>query len=341
MIDPSELRGATAFVTGATGMLGYGVARALAHAGARVRALSRSGGLPGELGALGVEVVRGDLLDEGALERGLAGARFTFHVAADVRMWRGAWADVLRTNVDGTRAVVDAALRAGVERLVFTSSAATLGKPLDATRGEPVVIDERSAYALAPAGMVYPHTKWLAEREVLRGAERGLDVVITHPAAVFGPWDWKQNVLRLFRAVRSGATVAVPGGLRTICDVRDVADAHLAAALRGRRGERYALGGEVMSVRDLFGAIAREVGGRGPALELPAGLVVAIGRAGDALATLRGREPALSEEMAVQSTLRVAISSEKAARELGYRSRHARASFADAVAWYRAERLLP
>jgi dihydroflavonol-4-reductase len=340
MTGSVDLRGSVAFVTGATGMLGYAVARALAQAGARVRALSRSGGLPGELPALGVEVVSGDLLDLAALRPGVEGARFVFHVAADVRMWRGAWADVHRTNVEGTRVLVEAALAARPERFVFTSSASTLGKPLDATKGEPVTIDERNRYDLAPLGMVYPHTKWLAEGEVLRAVDRGLDAVITHPTAIFGPWDLKHNLLPLFRAVRSPLGFAVPGGFRTVCDVRDVADGHLAAALRGARGERYALAGEAMSVRDLFGLIAEAAGGRPPRVELPARAVIGMGRVMDALAVLRGRAPLLSEEMALQSTLRVKVSSAKAERELGYRSRPARESIHDCAAWYRAEGLI-
>ncbi|MFT3770464.1 MAG: NAD-dependent epimerase/dehydratase family protein [Minicystis sp.] len=335
MSASSELRGSVVFVTGATGMLGYAVARALALAGARVRALSRGGDLPDDLPALGVEVVRGDLLDGGALRRGMDGARFVFHVAADVRMWRGVWADVLRTNEGGTRAMVEAALAARPERFVFTSSGSTLGKPLDAVRGEPVTIDERDRYALAPLGMVYPHTKWLAEEEVLRGVDRGLDAVITHPTAIFGPFDLKRNLLPLFRAARSPLGIPVPGGFRTLCDVRDVADGHLAAALRGRRGERYALAGEAMSARELLTEVARTVGGRPPRFELPPGVVVGLGRAMEAVAILRRRAPVLSEEMAIQSTLRVKVSSAKAERELGYRSRPARDSIADTAAWYR------
>jgi dihydroflavonol-4-reductase len=337
MTDAIELRGSTVFVTGATGMLGYAVARALAHGGARVRALCRAGGLPGELPALGVESVPGDLLDPAALRRGLDGARFVFHIAADVRMWRRAWAELHRTNVEGTRLLAEIALETRPERLVLTSSASTLGKPLDATRGEPVVIDEACAYNLAPLGMVYPHTKWLAEQEVLRAVDRGLDAVITHPALICGPWDWKHNLLPLFRATRGAAGLAVPRGFRTVCDVRDVAEAHLAAALRGRAGERYALGGEAMSVRDLFAEIARTVSGRPPLVTLPAGVMIGLGRALDAVATLRGSPPLVSEEMALQSTLRVKISSAKAERELGYRPRPARASIGDAAAWYREQ----
>ena len=337
MTISNELRGSVVFVTGATGMLGYAMARALADAGATVRALCRGDGLPAELTALGVETVRGDLLDAKALRRGIDGARFVFHAAADVRMWRGAWADVLRTNVDGTRAIANAAMEAGVERLIFTSSGSTLGKPLDATEGEPVTIDEESRYDLAPLGMVYPHTKWLAEEEVLRAVERGLDAVITHPTAIFGPWDLKRNLLPLFRAVRTVLGVAVPGGFRTVCDVRDVADGHLAAAIRGRRGERYALAGEAMSVRDLFAEVARAAAGDAPLFEIPAGLMVAVGRASEALAIWRKRAPVLSEEMAIQSTLRIKVSSAKAERELGYRCRPARESIEDAAAWYREQ----
>lgn len=335
MNEGRAFAGSTVFVTGATGLLGYAIARALARSGARVRALCRGRELPGELPDLGVEPVAGDLLDAGALRRGLDGARFAFHVAADVRMWRGAWAELVRTNVEGTRALVEAALETRPERVVLTSSASTLGKPLGATKGDPIAIDESDVYNLAPLGMVYPHTKWLAEQEVLRAAPRGLDAVITHPTAIFGPWDWKLNLLPLFRATRSPMGLAVPDGWRTVCDVRDVADGHLAAALRGRAGERYALGGEGMSVRDLFALMAAEAGGRAPLATLPAGLVIGMGRALDAVGTLRGRAPLLTEEMALQSTLRVVVSSAKAEREIGYRSRPARESIRDSAAWYR------
>lgn len=339
-----DLGGSTAFVTGASGLLGYAIVQTLRARGARVCVLLRGGELPGPRDdAAGVEVVTGDLESRDALRRGMDGARFVFHVAADVRMYRASWAESVRTNVEGTRNVVEACRAARPERLVFTSSAATLARPLDHVRGAPVTIDESTPYdaAMARAAMVYPHTKWLAEQEVLRGVDAGLDAVITHPTAVFGPGDWKGNLLPLFRAPRGLVGRVVPAGWRTICDVRDVADAHVAAALRAHPGERFALGGESMSVRDLFATIAAVAGGRPPIAEMPPGVARALGRTLEAIATLRGRAPLLSEEMALQSTLRVRVSSAKAERTLGYRSRPARQSIADSAAWYRGRRLLP
>lgn len=343
MVPTSDLTGSTAFVTGASGLLGYAIVQVLRARGASVRVLLRDGRLPGEPDAVnGVEIVTGDLESRDALRRGMDGARFVFHVAADVRMFRANWAQSLRTNVAGTRCVVEAALRARPERLVFTSSAATLARPLDHVRGEPVTIDESTPYddAMAHAAMVYPHTKWLAEQEVLRGVDAGLDAVVTHPTAVFGPGDWKGNLVPLFRATRGLAGRVVPAGWRTICDVRDVADAHVAAALGARAGDRFALGGESMSVRELFTLIAAVAGGRPPLAEMPPRVARSLGRALEALALLRSRAPLLSEEMALQSTLRVRVSSAKAERELGYRPRPARESIADSAAWYRAHDML-
>lgn len=338
MTDPFD--GRVAFVTGATGFLGYAIARSLASRGARVRALVRGTSLPGELSARGVAMVPGDLNDVDALARGMHEASYVFHVAADVRMTRDAWPTSLATNVEGTRTMLRAARAAGVARFVFTSSGSTLGKPLSAVRGPVVRIDETCAYNFHDLGWVYPHTKWMAEELVLEAARDGLSAVVTHPTAIFGPWDWKHNLLPLLRAPGQALGWVTTGGFRTVCDVRDVADAHLEAAVRGRSGERYALAGEPMSVRALQTAIAEEIGGHAPRVELPPGLVRGLGRAFDLASAITGRPPPLSEEMAMQSCLRVEVSSAKAERELGYRSRPARESIADTVAWYRASGLL-
>ena len=334
-----------AFVTGATGFLGYELARQLARAGVEVRELRRGGELPGELAGLGVSAVRGDLDDERALAAAMRGTDAVFHVAADVGMWPRRWGAIARVNVQGTRNVARAALAAEVERFVFTSSGSTIGKPLPSASsppraGGPVTVDERDAYNLAPLAMVYPHTKWLAEEEVWRVARVGLAAVVTHPCAIFGPGDWKHNLLPLFAAPRSLLGLAVPRGYRTTCDVRDVAAAHVVAARRGRPGERYILGGECMTVRELFARIARHAGGRAPLATLPDAAVVAAGTLLERVGDLRDVAPRLTREMALQSTFRVRLSSAKAERELDYHPRPLDESLADAVAWYRAQGLL-
>ncbi len=331
-----------AFVTGATGFLGYALALALVEDGRHVRALTRSGSLPGELGERGVEPVKGDLSAQVALREAMKGTRWAFHVAADVNMWRHRWADSVKSNVDGTRNIAEASLAAGVERLVYTSSAATIGKgPARGATTEPVTVDETTTYDLGHHQMVYPHTKWLGERAVHDAIVRGLDAVITHPTVILGPWDWKGNLLPMFTTALGRIPLPVPGGYRTVCDVRDVARAHVTAAERGGRGEHYILGGESLTVKQLFSSIGRAVGGAREYVEVPDALISTLGRAMDALSDFTDRRPLLSHEMAIQSTFRVRLSSAKARRELGYESRDLDSSLADAVAWYRSSGMLP
>lgn len=327
-------RSKTAFVTGATGFLGWEITRQLLEAGHHVIALSRGGELPGDLPRAELEIVRGDLDDVATLREAMRGASVVYHVAADVRMWRAKWAEIERTNVTGTRNMVEAARDARVDRFVFTSTGSTIGKPYPPTEAV-VTVDETSVYNFAPLQMVYPHTKWLAEQEVERAAREGLFAVITHPVAVFGPGDWKANVLPLFLSTRKGTTIAVPNGIRTTCDVRDVATAHLAAAERGTSGRHYILGGESLSVRALLTRIAAAVGGRAPRFTLPDRAVMGLSFLMERAARISGRPPLLSHEMALQSTLRVRMSSARAEKELGYTSRPLDVSLGDAVRFYR------
>jgi dihydroflavonol-4-reductase len=330
-------RGKTAFVTGATGFLGYEIARQLLDSGHHVLALSRSGDLPGDLPRKTLEIVRGDLDDTDLLAEAMRGAAVVYHVAADVRMWRARWAEIERTNVGGTRNMVEAAKRAGVDRFVFTSTGSTIGKPFPPTE-QVVTVDETSTYNFAALEMVYPHTKWLAEQEVERAVAEGLDAVITHPVAVFGPGDWKKNVLPLFLATRTATGFFAPNGFRTTCDVRDVATAHLAAAERGAKGRHYILGGEALSVRDLLARIAAAAGGRAPRATLPDSAILGLSRVMEGVARVTGRPPKLTHEMALQSTMRAKMSSDRAARELGYACRPLDESLADAVRFYREQR---
>lgn len=329
-------RSKTAFVTGGTGFLGYELIQQLLAQGHRVLALSRNGLLPGDLPKTHLEIVRGDLDDSRVLEETMRGVSVVYHVAANVQMWTKKWAESEHVNVVGTRNVVQAARAAGVDRFVFTSTGSTIGKPYPPTK-EIVSVDENSEYNFAQFKMVYPHTKWLAEQEVLRGVTEGLHAVITHPTAIFGPGDWKANVLPLFLATRTLAGLAVPNGIRTTCDVRDVATAHIVAAEKAPAGRRYILGGEAISVHDLFSRIAQVAGGKAPRVTLPDWAILNVARLMEARASLSGNPPKVSREMALQATFRVRLSSQRAAQELGYASRPLDASIRDMATFYREQ----
>ena len=329
-------RSKTAFVTGGTGFLGYELIRQLLEGGHRVVALSRNGTLPGNLPKENVEIAVGDLDDAGALAQAMRGTSVVYHVAANVQMWTKKWDESERANVMGTRNMVQAARKAGVDRFIFTSSGSTIGKPFPPTE-EVVTVDEDSAYNFAALRMVYPHTKWLAEQEVLRGASEGLHAIITHPVAIFGPGDWKANVLPLFLATRTLTGLAAPNGIRTTCDVRDVATAHIVAAEKAPSGRRYILGGEYLTVRDLFTRIAHVMDGKPPRFTLPNWAILGAARLMEAGASVTGRPPKVSYEMAFQSTLRARLSSQRAADELGYASRPLDQSIADMARFYREQ----
>lgn len=329
-------RSKAAFVTGGTGFLGYELIRQLLDGGHRVVALSRNGTLPGDLPKENLEIVRGDLDDAEVLAEAMRRVSVVYHVAANVQMWTKRWEESERANVLGTRNMVHAARKAGVDRFVFTSTGSTIGKPYPPT-DEVITVNEDSVYNFAALRMVYPHTKWLAEQEVLRGASEGLLVVITHPTAVFGPGDWKANVLPMFLATRTLAGMAVPKGIRTTCDVRDVATAHIVAAAKAPSESRYILGGEALSVSDLFTRIARAMGGKPPRYVLPDWAVLGVARMMEVGAGLSGRPPKLSYEMALQSTFRARLSSQRAADELAYASRPLDESITDMVRFYREQ----
>ncbi len=326
----------TAFVTGGSGFLGYEIIRQLLDAGHRVLALSRNGSLPGDLPKQHLEIIRGDLDDIALLEESMRGVSVVYHVAANVQMWTKKWAESEHANVTGTRNMAQSARKAGVDRFIFTSTGSTIGKPYPAT-SEIVTVDEESIYNFAPLQMVYPHTKWLAEQEVLRETENGLHAVITHPTAIFGPGDWKANVLPLFLATRTLAGMVAPNGIRTTCDVRDVATAHIVAAQRAPAGRRYILGGEWLSVHELFSRIAAAANGKPPRFSLPDAAVLGAARLMEFGAGFSGRPPKVSYEMALQSTFRARLSSRRAADELGYASRPVEQSIRDMASFYREQ----
>ena len=317
-------------VTGATGFVGSAVARALLDAGCSVRVLARPTSSRRNLAELPVEIATGAMEDPASLAHAVAGCRYLFHVAADYRLWVPDPAAMYRTNVDGTRGLMEAALGAGVERVVYTSSVATLGLVPggSADEGTPSRVEDM----IGP----YKRSKFLAE-ELVRGmiADRGLPAVIVNPSTPVGPGDVKPTPTG--RLILEAAKGRMPGYVETglnIVHVDDVAAGELLAAEHGEIGERYILGGENLSLAEILGHVARAAGRRPPHLKVPYGVALAAAAAGEAAARITGREPFATLDSVRMSRKKMYFSSAKAMRVLGYRPRPARAAIEDAVAWF-------
>ena len=324
-----------ALVTGATGFVGAAIARALIHAGWQVRVLARVGSDRGNLQGLAVEVAEGDLGDVTSLERALADCRGLFHAAADYRLGARDPSQLYRTNVEGTRNILAAASRAGVERTVYTSSVATIGIP----DGKPG--DEQTPVALSNMIGHYKRSKYLAEEVVRDLARSGLPVVIVNPSTPVGPGDVKPTPTgQLVLDAAAGRMPAyVDTGLNVV-HVDDVAAGHLLAFERGRAGERYILGGQDMTLREILGVIAGLVGRPPPNIRLPYSLVLPVAYLAEGLAKVTGRSGRLTLEGLRMSRKRMFFSSDKAVRELGYQWRPPVQAFDDAIRWFRGRGLV-
>jgi dihydroflavonol-4-reductase len=320
------------FVTGASGFVGSAVARALIGAGFAVRALVRPGSPRANLDGLGIEIAEGDMRDTAAVGRAVNGTRYVFHVAADYRLWARNPDEILRNNVEGTRVVIEAAKAAGAERIVYTSSVATL-KP--AQPGCPA--DETMPLAETEAVGSYKRSKVAAERLVeSMVASEGLPVVIVNPTAPIGPRDVRPTPTgRVIIEAASGRMPAfVDTGLNLV-HVDDVAAGHVAALQRGHIGERYILGGENMTLARMLARIARIVGRRPPRVRLPRRLIFPLAYAAETSARFSGREPFVTLDGLRMAKNRMFFTSAKAERELGYRTRPVDAAINDAVKWFR------
>ncbi|MEE8187841.1 MAG: hopanoid-associated sugar epimerase [Kiloniellales bacterium] len=323
----------TTLVTGATGFVGSAVARALLARGEAVRVLARPGGDRRNLAGLSVELAEGDLHDRASLERACHGCDALYHVAADYRFWVPKPEEIYEANVGGTRRLMEAASAAGVARIVYTSSVATLGLNPD---GSPA--DEETPSGLSHMIGHYKRSKFLAEEEVKRLVrEQGLPAVIVNPSTPIGPRDIKPTPTgRLIVEAASGRIPAFVDTGLNIVHVDDVAAGHLLAFERGRLGERYLLGGQNMALREILAEVARLCGRRPPRLRLPHGLVLPVAYAAEAWARLsRGGEPFVTLDGLRMARKRMFFSSAKAESELGYKSRPPQEALGDAVHWFR------
>jgi dihydroflavonol-4-reductase len=319
-------------VTGATGFVGSAVVRALLARGRRVRVLARPNSDRRNLAGLAVEIAEGAMEDPRSLACAVAGCRYVYHVAADYRIWVPDPAPMFRANVDGTRDLLTAALDAGAERVVYTSSVATLGLVAGGSADEetPSNIDDM----IGP----YKRSKFAAEevaRELVR--ERGLPVVIVNPSTPVGPGDIKPTPTGrlIVEAARGQMPAFVDTGLN-IVHVDDVAEGHLAAAEKGRIGERYILGGENMALAEILAEVAQAVGRRPPWLRVPHGVLFPVAIGAELAARVTGRDPFVTLDGVRMSRKKMYFTSEKASRELAYSPRPARQAIADAVTWFEA-----
>jgi dihydroflavonol-4-reductase len=325
-----------ALVTGATGFVGAAVARALVSAGWQVRALVRAGSDRSNLEGLPVEIAVGDLKLAASLDAALAECGALFHVAADYRLGARDFEELYRTNVEGTNNLLNAARRARVQRIVYTSSVATIGIPADGSAG-----DENTPVELANMIGHYKRSKYLAEQLVRQSMDSGVPVVIVNPSTPVGPGDVKPTPTG--RLVLDAAAGRMPAYVDTglnIVHVDDVAAGHLLAFHRGTPGERYILGGEDMTLRQILALIAERVGRKPPRLRLPYAAVLPIAYLAEAYSKISGRSGRITLEGVRMSRKRMFFSSAKAVRELGYQWRPPVAAFDDAVRWFRERGLL-
>jgi dihydroflavonol-4-reductase len=319
-------------VTGATGFVGSAVARALLKAGHPVRVLARPDGDRRNLEGLAVEVARGSLEDPDSLAAATAGCRYLFHVAADYRLWVPDPEPMFRVNVAGTRDLMLAAADAGVERIVYTSSVATLGIVPGGVADEET--DSRADDMIGP----YKRSKFEAEavvRELV--AARGLPAVIVNPSTPIGPRDIKPTPTG--RIIVEAASGRMPGYVDTglnIAHVDDVARGHLLAAESGRIGRRYILGGENLTLAEILAEIAHLTGRRPPALKIPYAALLPIAAGAEAIAHFTGREPFATMDGVRMSKKKMFFTTSRAVAELGYAPRPARQAIADAIGWFKA-----
>jgi dihydroflavonol-4-reductase len=319
-------------VTGATGFVGSAVVRALLGAGHNVRVLARPNSDRRNLVDLAVEVAEGSLEDAPSLARAVAGCRYLFHAAADYRLWVPDPARMFRANVEGTRILMSAALDGGIERVVYTSSVATLG-----------LVPEGSADEETPSKVEdmigpYKRSKFQAE-EVVRdlAARSGLPAVIVNPSAPVGPRDRRPTPTgRLILEVARGH---MPGYVDTglnIVHVDDVAAGHLAAAEMGHVGERYILGGENLPLAAILAEVAQTAGTRPPRIRVPYTVAYPVAVGAELMARLTEKEPFITLDGVRMARKKMYFTSAKASRKLGYAPRPAKSAIDDAVGWFKA-----
>src|SRR6266481_3523323 len=321
----------TTLVTGASGFLGSHVARQLVARGDDVRVLLRPSSHNRAISDLSLQYVTGDLRDPASLERAMKGVKRVFHVAADYRLWAKRKQDIYDSNVGGTKNLLEASKRASVEQLIYTSTVATnaVDRPQHPNEFTDAKLEEMVGH--------YKRSKWMAEREALGAAKSGLPVIVAMPTTPVGPWDWKPTPTG--KIILDFLNGKMPGYVKTglnFVGVEECAAGHLLIAEKGKVGERYLLGGENLTLKQMLDTLANITGLRAPILKIPHGLALGVAYANTAFSRLVGREPGIPVEGVKIARHKMFVDCARAERELGFLAGPVVAALERAVRWYEA-----
>jgi dihydroflavonol-4-reductase len=323
-----------AFVTGATGFLGSHVARVLAEQGAELRLLVRPTSDLRNIADLNADRVVGDLRDPASIEKALAGCQVVFHVAADYRLWVRDPSEMYRSNVEGTCSLLEAARKQGIKRVVYTSSVATMGF---SSNRKNVVADEDSPVSLNDMIGHYKRSKSMAEQVAIDAAKSGIDVVIVNPTTPIGERDIKPTPTGriVVDFLKRKFPAYVETGLNLV-DATECARGHVQALEKGRTGERYILGGENLTLKQILDRLGEITGLKSPTVKLPYFFALATGVV-DEMVTgrLLGREPRATIDAVRMGRKMMFVRSAKAEKELGWRSVPVDAALRRSVDWFR------
>jgi dihydroflavonol-4-reductase len=321
----------TTLVTGAAGFLGSHVTRQLVARGESVRVLMRASSTNRAIADLPLEYVTGDLRDVASLDRAMAGVTRVFHVAADYRLWAKRSQDIYDSNVGGTKNLLDAARRAGVEQLIYTSTVATIAVD------RPELPTERTNAKLEEMVGHYKRSKWMAEQEALSAAKNGLPVIVAMPTTPVGPWDWKPTPTG--KIVLDFLNRKMPGYVETglnFVGVEECAAGHLLISEKGKVGERYLLGGENLTLKQMLDTLANITGLPKVKMKIPHRLALGVAYLNAAVSRLVGREPQIPVEGVKIAKHVMFVDASRAQKELGFRPGPVGAALERAVRWYEA-----
>jgi len=321
----------TTLVTGASGFLGSHVARQLVARGDDVRVLLRASSTNRAISDLSLEYVTGDLRDPASLERACKGVKRVFHVAADYRLWARRSKDIYESNVGGTKNLLAAAENAGVEQFVYTSTVATIAvdRPQPPNEFTDSCLDEMVGH--------YKRSKWLAEQEVRNAAKNGAPIIIVMPTTPVGPWDWKPTPTG--KIILDFLNGKMPGYVETglnFVGVEECAAGHLLVADKGKPGERYLLGAENLTLKQVLDTLAKITGLRAPTMKIPHGVALAVAYGNTVFSRLTFREPQIPVEGVKIAQHKMFVDCSRAHRELGFRPGPVAAALERAVRWYEA-----